>query len=123
MRNGMGASVAVEHLAWKNRGEDIKVGAKLGYFRVDAINRFNSQQTIILLIVFRGAHLARDHIACAQSETSDLRLGDVHVHIPWQETSVKAKTETVLYSFHHTRTNNASFLVEVALEQTEAKTL
>ncbi len=53
--------------------------AVLRHFRVEAVDRFDAEQAVVLLAVFRGAHLAGDVIAGPKPKAADLRLADVDI--------------------------------------------
>src|SRR5579864_7927626 len=58
----------VKHLARENWCQNIKMWTELGDFGVYPVNSFDTQQTIILFVVFRRSNLARNHVTCTQTE-------------------------------------------------------
>src|SRR5438067_11543820 len=64
-RDIRGTGFEIEHLAGDDWSEDIKVGTTLSNFRVYTVNGFDAQQAIVLFVILRRSHLARNHVAGA----------------------------------------------------------
>ena len=65
LRDGVRAGLEAEHAVRENWRQGLEVRPALGYFGVEAIHRFDSEEAVVLLAVFRRPHLARDHVASA----------------------------------------------------------
>ena len=63
----------------RHRVEVFKGTARADRFRIVAVHGLDLDDAVVLLVVFRPAHLARHEIAAAQFEAPDLRLADVDV--------------------------------------------
>jgi len=78
-RQGVAIGLEVEALFREDRRQVFKLGTTLGFFGVHPVDRLDPQQTEVLLRVFGRADLTDNHVAGAQAEAADLRLGNVDV--------------------------------------------
>ncbi len=62
----------IDHFQGKDRGQRIERWPPPRRLRIDAVDRFNSQETKKLLVVLWRAHLSADTVTGPQSEAPDL---------------------------------------------------
>ncbi len=111
-----GACLQVEHLAWENGCQVVEVRTALGDLGIHAVDGFDAQQAIVLLVILWWTHLAGYHIAGAQAEAANLRLRDIDIHIAWQEALLSQEAKAIFDDFQHPRAENVALLFGMSLE-------
>ena len=77
------------------RRELLEDGPLAGLVRIDAVDRVDLEQGVVLLVVFGLAHMAIDLVSTAQAETTDLTERHVDVVVTLGETVGAQETESV----------------------------
>ena len=75
----VGGGLEDEPLVGEDRREVLKEGPALGGVRVEAVDGFDLEQAVVLLVVARGANLPGDVVAGAEGETPQVGLRDVDI--------------------------------------------
>ena len=103
-------------LLGEERRELLEEGPLAGLFRVHAVDVVDLEQSVVLLVVFGFAHLARDLVAAAQAEAADLRERHVHVMVALRVAAGAQEAEAVRQHVEHARARyGRSFVALLAL--------
>ena len=119
----VGGGLQVEHLAGEDGRQVVEVGPPLGDLRIEAVDRLDAQQAEVLLALLGRAHLAGDHVARAQAEAANLRLGDVDVVGAGQEALLAQEAEAVLDDLQHAAAEDVALLLGLGLQQAKDEVL
>ncbi len=98
-----------------------KLGTSLRLLRVEAVDGFDFEQSVVFLGLFRRAHLADDEIAGAQSEAADLALADVDVFRAGQQTVTAQEADAVLDDFQNAAAKDIALVLCAGAKQAHHK--
>ena len=103
----------------EDRRQALELRPALRLLRVDAVDRLDAQQAVVLLRVLRLPHLPGDVVAAAQAEAPDLRLRDVDVVRARDQSVAAQEAEAVVEDRQHAAGEDVAVALRLPLEDAE----